>query len=61
MSIDEYLDEEFKRGGGDASFQRPEPDEDNIEKADAETYKAREWDEFTEANPKGSGNTLNRG
>ncbi|CAI4210758.1 unnamed protein product [Parascedosporium putredinis] len=42
-------------------FQRPEPDEDNIEKADAETYKAREWDEFTEANPKGSGNTLNRG
>lgn len=66
MSIDEYLDEERKRGGiieggGEASGRRPEPDEDNYEKADAETYKARAWDEFTEANAKGSGNTLNRG
>jgi hypothetical protein len=66
MTIDEYLDEERARGGiieggGEASWHRPEPDEDDIEKADAETMKAREWDEFTEANPKGSGNTLNRG
>ncbi|PKS09121.1 hypothetical protein jhhlp_003735 [Lomentospora prolificans] len=66
MSIDEYLDEERRRGGiieggGEASFQQPEPDEDNIEKADEETYKAREWDEYKEANPRGSGNTLNRG
>ena len=66
MGIDEYLDEERRRGniiegGGEASFHRPEPDEDNMEKADEETYKAREWDEFTEANPRGSGNTLNRG
>ncbi|KAI1650605.1 TAP42-like protein [Daldinia loculata] len=66
MTIDEYLEEERRQGniiegGGEASFNRPEPDEDNIEKADAETMKAREWDEFTEANPKGSGNTLNRG
>ncbi|KAK1759347.1 TAP42-like protein [Echria macrotheca] len=66
MSIDEYLEEERRRGGiieggGEASGQRPEPDEDNIEKADAETMKAREWDEFTEANARGSGNTLNRG
>jgi len=30
----------------------PEPDEDNLEKADAETIKAREWDEYVEANPK---------
>ncbi|KAI1401342.1 type 2A phosphatase-associated protein 42 [Hypoxylon fuscum] len=66
MSIDEYLEEERRQGniiegGGEASGRQPEPDEDNMEKADAETMKAREWDEFTEANPKGSGNTLNRG
>ncbi|KAI5868280.1 TAP42-like family protein [Durotheca rogersii] len=66
MSIDEYLEEERRRGniiegGGEASMRQPEPDEDDIEKADAETMKAREWDEFKEANPRGSGNTLNRG
>ncbi|KAL8371968.1 hypothetical protein RB595_001671 [Gaeumannomyces hyphopodioides] len=66
MSIDEYLDEERRRGGiieggGEASGIIPEPDEDNIEKADAEMYKARAWDEYVEANPRGSGNTLNRG
>ncbi|KAI1211026.1 TAP42-like family protein [Annulohypoxylon truncatum] len=66
MSIDEYLDAERRRGniiegGGEASMRQPEPDEDNIEKADAETMKAREWDEFKEQNPRGSGNTLNRG
>ncbi|KAJ2994052.1 hypothetical protein NUW58_g1655 [Xylaria curta] len=66
MSIDEYLEEERRRGGiieggGEASGRQPEPDEDNMEKADAETMKAREWDEFQEANPRGSGNTLNRG
>ncbi|EGS21398.1 uncharacterized protein CTHT_0032550 [Thermochaetoides thermophila DSM 1495] len=66
MTIDEYLEEERRRGGiieggGEKSWQQPEPDEDNIEKADEETMKAREWDEFIENNPKGSGNTLNRG
>jgi immunoglobulin-binding protein 1 len=66
MTIDEYLEEEKRRGGiieggGPQSGIRPEPDEDNMEKADEETMKARAWDEFTENNPKGSGNTLNRG
>ena len=66
MTIDEYLAEEKKigvmlDGGGEQSDRPVEPDEDNIVKADMETLKAREWDEFTEANPKGSGNTLNRG
>ncbi|PSR81983.1 TAP42-like family protein [Coniella lustricola] len=66
MSIDEYLEEERRRGGiieggGEASWHRPEPNEDDIDKADEETMKARAWDEFVEANPKGSGNTLNRG
>jgi len=31
---------------------QPEPDEDNYDLADQETMKAREWDEFKEANPK---------
>ncbi|KAI5300320.1 hypothetical protein KEM55_008211 [Ascosphaera atra] len=66
MSIDEYLDEERRRGGiieggGEASGQPAEVDEDDLEKADEETYKARYWDEFKEENPKGAGNTLNRG
>ena len=57
MTIDEYLEEERARGGiieggGEASGLSPEPDEDNLEKADAETMKAREWDEYVEANPK---------
>lgn len=66
MSIDEYLEEEKKRGGiieggGNANAAEVEPDEDNMELVDAATMKAREWDEFVEANPKGAGNTLNRG
>lgn len=66
MSIDEYLEEERRRGGiieggGNADAPQPEVDEDNMEAVDAATRKAREWDEFVEANPKGAGNTLNRG
>lgn len=66
MSIDEYLEEERKRGGmidggGPQSQITPQVDEDDMELADRETMKAREWDEYVEANPKGSGNTLNRG
>lgn len=66
MSIDEYLEEERKRGGiieggGEKSGMPKEIDEDDLEKADEETMKARAWDEFKENNPRGSGNTLNRG
>ncbi|KAL5614334.1 hypothetical protein BROUX41_004440 [Berkeleyomyces rouxiae] len=66
MSIDEYLEEEKRRGniiegGGEASFSKPEPDEDNEEKADAETMKARKWDDYKDDNPRGAGNTINRG
>ena len=66
MTIDEYLEEEKRRGGmikggGEQSGIPEVVNEDDLEKADAETMKAREWDEFTEQNPKGSGNTLNRG
>lgn len=57
MTIDEYLEEERARGGiieggGEASGIRPEPDEDNYAKGDEETMKAREWDEYVEANPR---------
>lgn len=64
MSIDEYLEEERRRGGiieGGGESVEVEPDEDDLEKADAETMKKREWDEFVEENPKGAGNTINRG
>ncbi|KAI1624635.1 TAP42-like protein [Exophiala viscosa] len=66
MSIDDYLEEERRRGGiidggGNANAPQPEADEDNLEQVDAATMKARNWDEFVEANPKGAGNTLNRG
>ncbi|CEJ58559.1 hypothetical protein PMG11_07213 [Penicillium brasilianum] len=65
MTIEEYLEEEHRRGnvlqGGEQSGMKPEVDEDDLDKADEETMKARAWDEYVEANPKGSGNTLNRG
>ncbi|GAB7362237.1 hypothetical protein MBLNU230_g2262t1 [Neophaeotheca triangularis] len=66
MSIDDYLEEERRRGGmieggGEQSGIKPQVDEDDYELADRETMKAREWDEYVEANPKGSGNTINRG
>ena len=49
MTIDEYLEEEKRRGGiieggGEQSGRRSQVDE--------ETMKAREWDEFKESNPK---------
>ena len=64
MTVDEYLEEEKRRGGIIEGGGEPAPqevDEDDMDKADEETMKARAWDEFTEANPRGSGNTLNRG
>lgn len=66
MTVDEYLQKEINQGGvlqgGEESGKKEEKvDEDDYKKADEETYKAREWDEFVEANPKGSGNTMNIG
>ena len=66
MTIDEYLAEEKRRGGivgggGSQSGPPVEIDEGDMNKADQETMKAREWDDYKEQNPKGSGNTLNRG
>jgi hypothetical protein len=67
MTVEQYLEEEMRRGGvitggGEASAKKEEDtDEDNIEKADAETYRLRKWDEFTDSVARGSGNTYNRG
>ncbi|EEB09061.1 TAP42 family protein [Schizosaccharomyces japonicus yFS275] len=67
MTLDEYIDEEMRRGNiisqndnkGETNDQE---EEDTDEKADAKTMKARRWDEFVEANPRGIGNTkMNRG
>jgi immunoglobulin-binding protein 1 len=85
MSIDEYLEEEMRRGnmisgGGyvcihllphhtsthptprsEESGRITEIDEDDEEAADAATFKARDWDEFLDANPRGSGNRIGKG
>ena len=66
MSIDEYLEEERKRGGIVDGSEEPGGankiiDEDDLDKADEEVMKQRRWDEFVEENPRGAGNTINRG
>ncbi|PHH82884.1 hypothetical protein CDD82_4419 [Ophiocordyceps australis] len=64
MSIDDYLAEEHRRGNvlqGGTELPRPAPDDDDMDAADRETYKARQWDDFKDDNPRGSGNTLNMG
>lgn len=66
MTIDEYLEEEKRRGGiidggGPQSQATEVVDEDDLAKADEATMKARAWDEFVEENPKGAGNKMNMG
>lgn len=66
MSVEEFLEKEWEegrmlQGGNDGQDQNNDDDEDDTQRQDNETYKAREWDEFKEANPRGSGNTMNRG
>ncbi|KAG9038492.1 hypothetical protein FRB95_001349 [Tulasnella sp. JGI-2019a] len=78
MTMDEYLEEERKRGkfisgGGAASQEAPTTDEQLTmdseqdgtrfadEKGEEKRVKDEKWAQFTDANPKGSGNTMNRG
>ncbi|AAS50842.2 ABR072Wp [Eremothecium gossypii ATCC 10895] len=63
MTVEEFLEQEFESGRVLQGGEEPEevPDEDNEEWQDKQTYKEREWDEFKEANPRGSGNTMNKG
>ncbi|KAJ3330297.1 hypothetical protein HDU76_006014 [Blyttiomyces sp. JEL0837] len=64
MTIDQFLENEiargnFLQGGGD----RPEKPivEDTDEAQDAETLKARNWDNFKDDNPRGWGNRAGKG
>ncbi|ONH66890.1 Immunoglobulin-binding protein 1 [Cyberlindnera fabianii] len=65
VTVEEFLEQELANGGvisgGGNDGDAESSDEDDMEKADRETYKKREWDEFTESHAKGSGNTMNRG
>lgn len=66
MTIDEYLEEERRRGGitnggGPQSQVMEAVDEDDMATVDEATMKARAWDDFVEENPKGEGNRMNMG
>lgn len=66
MSVEEFLEKEWEEGrvlegGGESEPKLDDDDEDNLKLQDEKTYKARQWDDFKEANPKGSGNTMNKG
>ncbi|KAK2606089.1 Type 2A phosphatase-associated protein 42 [Conoideocrella luteorostrata] len=64
MSIDEYLEEEKRRGGileGGTDPPKKVVDEDDMDAVDREMYKAREWDDYKDENRRGTGNTLNMG
>src|SRR5690606_21764862 len=60
MTIDEYLEQEGRRGnilsGGTEPPKKKEIDDNDEAAIDAETIKARNWDDFKDENPKGWGN-----
>ncbi|KAF9171958.1 hypothetical protein BGX21_000738 [Mortierella sp. AD011] len=60
MTIEEYLHQEMERGnflsGGTEEPKKKEPDDNDEEAVNAETIKARNWDDFKDDNPKGWGN-----
>lgn len=64
MSVEEFLQKEWEenrvlQGGKESGTGNI--NEDSLDWQDQETYKARQWDEFKESVPRGSGNTMNRG
>ncbi|KAI8986537.1 TAP42-like protein [Pilobolus umbonatus] len=65
MTIDEYLEQEMERGniikGGGEPPEKPPVDDNDYAALDAETMKKREWDAFTDDNPRGAGNRGNKG
>lgn len=64
MSVEEFLEKEWKENRvlqGGEEIPNEFANEDDLDWQDRETYKARQWDEFKESVPKGSGNTMNRG
>ena len=66
MTVEELLEKEWEegrvlQGGPDSANPQEVEDEDDEAYNDKETYKAREWDDFTDSHAKGSGNTQNLG
>ncbi|CAG8444073.1 9670_t:CDS:2 [Ambispora leptoticha] len=65
MTVDEYLQQEMERGniisGGGKIPEKKEIDDNDESAIDAATYKAREMDEFKDANPRGWGNRMGKG
>lgn len=69
MSVEEYLEIETKRGmiikkeSNQEKISEKERDDvfDDNEDDENEVYKKREFDEFKDSNPRGWGNTINKG
>ncbi|RKO93001.1 TAP42-like protein [Blyttiomyces helicus] len=65
MTLDQYFDNEVKRGnvlsGGTERPAKYVPEDTDEDAIDAETIKARQWDEFKDDNPRGWGNRMNKG
>ncbi|KAI9363342.1 TAP42-like protein [Zopfochytrium polystomum] len=65
MTIDEFLENEIKRGnflsGGTERPKTPILDDNDEKAVDDATIKAREFDDFKDANPRGWGNRGNKG
>lgn len=59
MTVEELVDYELANGGMvKPSEPEPEIDEDDYKWQDSETYRLRDWDNFTDENRKGSGNKM---
>ncbi|KAG0319649.1 hypothetical protein BGZ99_004980 [Dissophora globulifera] len=60
MSIEQYIDQEIERGnflsGGTEEPKKKEVDDNDELGLEAETIKARNWDDFKDDNPRGMGN-----
>ncbi|ORX54290.1 putative TOR signaling pathway regulator [Piromyces finnis] len=64
MTIDEFLENERKRGNilsGGTEPKKKIIDDNDEDALDAETLKQRKWDDFKDDNPKGWGNRMNKG
>ncbi|KAJ3012861.1 UNVERIFIED_CONTAM: hypothetical protein HDU68_000986 [Siphonaria sp. JEL0065] len=65
MTVDEFLENEFARGnvikGGGKMPEKIVKEDLGEEADDLETFKARAWDDYKDANPKGWGNRMNKG
>ena len=64
MTIEEYLDKEMARGniiGGGGPQDNAQDDQASEDSEEEDIYKKRAWDAFTDDNPRGWGNRMNKG